>query len=96
MQIRPLQDRVIVRREEPEEVVKGGLVIPDSAKEKPQRGTVVSVGKGHVSKDGKTTSPEVKSGDRVIFGKYSGTEYKRHGEDLVILRESDILAVLEE
>jgi chaperonin GroES len=95
MNIRPLQDRVIVRREEPEEAATGGIIIPDTAKEKPQQGTVVSVGKGRHSKDGEMIPPEVKPGDRVVFNKYSGTEYKHDGEVWVILRESDILAVLD-
>lgn len=96
VEIRPLYDRVVVRRDKEEEVKKGGLVIPDTAKEKPQQGVVLAVGKGRVAEDGKIIPLDVKAGDKVIFGKYSGTEYKRDGEELVILREDDILGIIEQ
>ncbi len=95
MKIRPLQDRVIVQRVQEEEKTKGGIIIPDSAKEKPQEGKVVAVGKGKVGDDGKITPLDVKAGDRILFGKYSGTEVKLDGEDYLIMREDDILGVLE-
>ena len=95
MKIRPLQDRVIVERVEEEERTKGGLIIPDSAKEKPQEGKVVSVGKGKVGEDGKVTPLDVKAGDKILFGKYSGTEVKLSGEEYLIMREDDILGVIE-
>ena len=92
--IKPLGDRVLVQALEAEET-KGGIIIPDTAtKEKPQQGTVVAVGPGRVSDEGNRIAPEVKSGDRVLFGKYSGTEIEVDGKDLLILRETDILAVL--
>jgi chaperonin GroES len=95
MKIRPLQDRVIVQRVQEEEKTKGGIIIPDTAKEKPQEGKVVAVGKGKVGDDGKVTPLDVKAGDRILFGKYSGTEVKIDGEDFLIMREDDILGVLE-
>ncbi len=95
MKIRPLQDRVIVQRMDEEETTKGGIIIPDSAKEKPQEGKVLAVGKGKVGDDGKVTPLDVKSGDKILFGKYSGTEVKIDGEDYIIMREDDILGVLE-
>ncbi|HZR84356.1 MAG TPA: co-chaperone GroES [Candidatus Binatia bacterium] len=95
MKIRPLQDRVIVRRVQEEEKTKGGIIIPDTAKEKPQEGKVVAVGKGKVDEDGKVRPLDVKAGDRILFGKYSGTEIKIEGEEHLILREDDILGVLE-
>jgi chaperonin GroES len=95
MKIRPLQDRVIVQRVQEEEKTKGGIIIPDTAKEKPQEGKVVAVGKGKVGDDGKITPLDVKAGDRILFGKYSGTEVKLDGEDVLIMREDDILGVLE-
>jgi chaperonin GroES len=95
MKIRPLQDRVIVQRVQEEEKTKGGIIIPDTAKEKPQEGKVVAVGKGKVGDDGKLIALDVKAGDRILFGKYSGTEVKIDGEDLLIMREDDILGVLE-
>jgi chaperonin GroES len=95
MKIRPLQDRVIVQRVQEEEKTKGGIIIPDTAKEKPQEGKVVAVGKGKVNDDGKLTPLDVKAGDRILFGKYSGTEVKLDGEDYLIMREDDILGVLE-
>ncbi len=95
MKIRPLQDRVIVKRIEEEERTKGGIIIPDTAKEKPMEGKVISVGKGKVADDGKLIKPEVKEGDRILFGKYSGTEVKIDGEELLIMREDDILGIIE-
>ena len=95
MKIRPLQDRGIVQRVQEEEKTKGGIIIPDTAKEKPQEGKVVAVGKGKVNDDGKLTPLDVKAGDRILFGKYSGTEVKIDGEDYLIMREDDILGVLE-
>ena len=95
MKIRPLQDRIVVKRIESENVTKGGIIIPDSAKEKPIEGRVVAVGNGKVLKDGKQLPLDVKEGDRVLFGKYSGTEVKIDGVEHVILREDDLLAVTE-
>lgn len=95
MKIRPLQDRIIVKRIEEEEKTKGGIIIPDSAKEKPSEGKVVAVGTGKVTDDGKKIPLEVKAGDRVLFGKYSGTEIKIEGEEHLILREDDILGIVE-
>lgn len=95
MKIRPLQDRVIVQRIEEEEKTKGGLIIPDTAKEKPQEGKVVAVGKGKLNDDGKITPLEVKVNDRVLFGKYSGTEINIDGEEHLIMREEDILGIIE-
>jgi chaperonin GroES len=95
MKIRPLQDRVIVRRVKEEEKTKGGLFIPDTAKEKPIEGEVIAVGNGKVGDDGKLRVPDVKAGDRILFGKYSGTEVKLDGEEHLILREDDILGVIE-
>ena len=95
MKIRPLQDRVIVRRIKEEEKTKGGLYIPDTAKEKPIEGTVVAVGNGKVLDDGSVRKLDVKEGDRVLFGKYSGNEVKIDGEEHLILREDEILGVLE-
>jgi len=95
MAIRPLSDRVIVQRVKEEEKTKGGIIIPDTAKEKPVEGKVVAVGNGKILEDGKVRKPEVKKGDRVLFGKYSGQEVKVDGEELVILREDDIVGVVE-
>jgi chaperonin GroES len=95
MKIRPLQDRVIVKRVEEEEKTKGGIIIPDTAKEKPMEGKVIAVGKGKVLEDGKVHPLDVKAGDRVLFGKYSGTEVKIDGEEHLIMREDDILGVIE-
>ena len=95
MKIRPLQDRVIVQRMDEEETTKGGIIIPDTAKEKPQEGKVIAVGKGKVGDNGKVTPLDVKTGDKILFGKYSGTEVKIEGEDYIIMREDDILGVLE-
>ena len=95
MKIRPLQDRIIVKRIEEEEKTKGGIIIPDSAKEKPMEGEVIAVGSGKVLDNGTKQQPEVKSGDRVLFGKYSGTEVKIEGVEHLIMREDDILGVIE-
>ena len=95
MKIRPLQDRVIVQRIEEEEKTKGGLIIPDTAKEKPQEGKIIAVGKGKLNEDGKVTPMDVKVNDRVLFGKYSGTEINIDGEEHLIMREEDILGIIE-
>jgi len=95
MKIRPLQDRVIVKRLEEEEKTKGGIILPDSAKEKPQEGKVIAVGKGKVTEDGKVIPLDVKAGDRILFGKYSGTEVKIGGEEHLIMKEEDILGIIE-
>ncbi|SRR5512144_699274 len=95
MKIRPLQDRVIVKRLEEEEKTKGGIIIPDTAKEKPQEGKVIAVGKGKVTEDGKLIPLDVKAGDKILFGKYSGTEIKIDGEEHLIMREEDILGIIE-
>jgi chaperonin GroES len=95
MKIRPLHDRIIVRRLEEEEKTKGGIIIPDTAKEKPMEGKVIAVGKGKILEDGKLQALDVKAGDRVLFGKYSGTEVKIEGEEHLIMREDDILGVIE-
>ena len=94
MGFRPLHDRVLVRRVEAEEQTAGGIIIPDSAKEKPSEGEVVAAGAGAKSEDGKITPLDVKAGDRVLFGKWSGTEVKIDGEDLLIMKESDILGII--
>jgi chaperonin GroES len=93
--IRPLQDRVIVKRVKEEEKTKGGIIIPDTAKEKPIEGEVIAVGNGKVNDEGKLRPVDVKVGDRVLFGKYSGTEVKLDGEEALILREDDIVGVIE-
>jgi chaperonin GroES len=95
MKIRPLGDRILVKRIQEEEKTKGGIIIPDTAKEKPQEGRVVAVGKGKTTEDGKLLAPDVKAGDRILFGKYAGSEVKLEGEEHLILREDDILGVLE-
>ncbi len=95
MKFRPLHDRVVVRRVEEESKTAGGIIIPDSAQEKPSQGEVVAVGPGARGDDGKIITPDVKVGDRVIFGKWSGTEVKIDGEELLIMKESDIMGVLE-
>ncbi|HYB13734.1 MAG TPA: co-chaperone GroES, partial [Myxococcota bacterium] len=92
---RPLQDRIIVKRLEGEEKSKGGIIIPDTAKEKPQEGKVIAVGKGKVTEDGKLQPMDVKKGDRVLFSKYAGTEVNIEGEEHLIIREDDVLGVLE-
>ena len=94
MAFRPLHDRVLVRRIEAEEKTAGGIIIPDSAKEKPSEGEVVAVGTGTKAEDGKVTPLDVKAGDRVLFGKWSGTEVKLDGEDLLIMKESDIMGIV--
>jgi chaperonin GroES len=93
MKIRPLQDRLVVKRTPEEEKTKGGIIIPDTAKEKPLEGVVVAVGSGKALANGKVVPLDVKAGDKVLFGKYSGTEVKVEGEELVLLREEDVLAV---
>lgn len=95
MKIRPLHDRVVIRRLEEERKTAGGIVIPDSATEKPIRGEVVAVGNGKVLETGDVRKPDVKVGDKILFGKYSGTEVKVDGQELVVMREDDIMAVLE-
>ncbi|MBX7541303.1 co-chaperone GroES [Qipengyuania sphaerica] len=94
MAFRPLHDRVLVRRIEAEEKTAGGIIIPDSAKEKPSEGEVVAVGAGAKAEDGSVTPLDVKAGDRVLFGKWSGTEIKLDGEDLLIMKESDIMGIM--
>ena len=95
MKFRPLHDRVLVRRVEQELKTKGGIIIPDTAQEKPMEGKIMAVGSGHKADDGKVTPLDVKKNDRVLFGKWSGTEVKVDGEDLIIMKESDILGVIE-
>jgi chaperonin GroES len=95
MAIRPLHDRLIVKRLEEEEKTKGGIIIPDSAKEKPAEGKVIAVGNGRLSKDGKKMPLEVKKGDRILFAKYGGTEVKIDGEEHLIMREEDVLGIIE-
>src|SRR5690606_27422023 len=94
MKFRPLHDRVLVRRVEAEEKTAGGIIIPDTAKEKPQEGEVVAAGTGIKNEDGKVTPLDVKAGDKILFGKWSGTEVKVDGEDLIIMKESDILGIV--
>ena len=96
MGFRPLHDRVLIRRVEAEEKIAGGIIIPDTAKEKPMEGEVVSTGPGARGEDGKIQPMDVKAGDRVLFGKWSGTEVKLDGEDLIIMKESDIMGVLDQ
>jgi chaperonin GroES len=95
MKIRPLQDRVLVKRIAEEEKTKGGIIIPDTAKEKPQEGKVIAVGKGKMNDEGKLIPLQVKAGDKILFGKYSGSEIKIDGEEHLIMREEDILGVIE-
>jgi chaperonin GroES len=95
MKIRPLHDRILVKREEEKEVKKGGIIIPDTAKEKPQEGKVIAVGNGKVTDDGKKIPLDVKAGDKILFGKYSGSEVKLDDEEYLILREEDVLCILE-
>jgi len=95
MNIRPLYDRIVVRRIENKETMQGGLYIPDSAKEKPQEGEVVAVGKGKRLEDGKVVALDVQKGDRILFGKYSGSDIKLDGEELLIMREDEVLGILE-
>jgi len=95
MRFRPLHDRVVIRRLEQEDRTAGGIIIPETAQEKPMQGEVVAVGPGSRADDGKLTPLDVKAGDRILFGKYSGTEVKVDGEDLLIMRESDIMGVID-
>jgi chaperonin GroES len=95
MKIRPLHDRILVKREEEKETKKGGIIIPDSAKEKPQEGKVVAVGNGRVNEDGKKVPLDVKARDRILFGKYAGSEVKLDDEEYLILKEEDVLAIVE-
>lgn len=92
--VRPLHDRILVRRMAEEEKTAGGLFIPDTAKEKPQKGEIIATGKGRITEDGKTLPLEVKAGDKILFGKYSGTELKLNGEELLMMREEDILGII--
>ena len=94
MKVRPLHDRLLVRRLEEKETVKGGIIIPDTAKEKPQQGEVVAIGAGKVLDNGKKLALEVKAGDKILFGKYSGTDIKIDGEEVLILREDEVLAII--
>jgi chaperonin GroES len=94
MKVQPLADRVLVRRIEEQETIRGGIIIPDTAKEKPQEGEVVAVGPGRMTEDGKRIAPDVKKGDRVLIGKYSGTDVKIEGTEYVILREEEVLGIL--
>ena len=95
MKVTPLSDRVLVQRMDASETKKGGIIIPDTAKEKPQEGKVIAVGPGRMTEDGKRMSPDVKKGQRVLIGKYSGTEVKIDGDEFIILREEDILGIVE-
>ncbi|HNR51201.1 MAG TPA: co-chaperone GroES [Deltaproteobacteria bacterium] len=95
MKIRPLQDRVLVKRIEEEEKTKGGIIIPDTAKEKPQMGEIIAAGKGKKTEEGKVIPLDVKKGDKVLFSKYAGNEVKVEGEELLIMREDDILGIIE-
>jgi len=95
MKLRPLQDRILVQRVEEEQTTKGGIIIPDTAKEKPAEGKVVAVGNGKVGEDGKRIALEVKKGNRILFGKYAGTEVKIEGEEYLIMREDDVLGIIE-
>jgi chaperonin GroES len=95
MKLRPLHDRIIVKRTEEEEKTTGGIIIPDTAKEKPQQGKVIAVGKGKMLENGKVNPMTVKKGDRVLFGKYAGTDIKIDGEEHLIMREDDILAIIQ-
>jgi chaperonin GroES len=94
MNLKPLGDRVVVKPSEPEEVTKGGIILPDTAKEKPVEGEIIAVGAGRISDDGKKIAMELKVGDKVLYGKYSGTEVKVNGEDYLIMRESDVYAII--
>ena len=95
MKLRPLQDRILVQRVEEETTTKGGIIIPDTAKEKPAEGKVVAVGNGKTADDGKRIPLEIKTGDRILFGKYSGTEVKVEGQEYLIMREDDVLGIIE-
>jgi len=94
MNVRPLHDRVLVKRVEEKETVKGGIIIPDTAKEKPMEGEVIAAGAGKVADDGKRVALDVKAGDKILFGKYSGTEIKIDGQEYIIMREDEILAIV--
>ena len=96
MKIRPLHDRIVVKRIEEKETIQGGIIIPDTAKEKPQEGEVVAVGQGKRLEDGKLIPLDVKAGDRILFGKYSGSEIKLEGEEFLIIREDEVLGVIED
>ncbi len=95
MNVKPLHDRILVKRMEEKEMVQGGIIIPDTAKEKPMEGKVVAVGPGKVLEDGKKSKMDIKKGDRILFGKYSGTDIKIEDEEYVIMREDDVLAIIE-
>ena len=95
MRLRPLHDRILVKRVDPENVVKGGIIIPDTAKEKPQEGVVIAAGNGKILENGSRLEMSLKEGDRILFGKYSGSEAKIDGEEFLIMREEDVLAVTE-
>ena len=95
MKVRPLHDRILIKRIEEKETVKGGIIIPDTAKEKPQEAEVIAVGHGKKNEDGKVVALDVKAGDRILFGKYSGTEIKLDGEEFLIIREEEVLGVIE-
>jgi chaperonin GroES len=95
MKIRPLHDRIVVKRQEEREVKKGGIIIPDTAKEKPQEGKVIAVGNGRVNEDGKKIPLDVKTGDKILFGKYSGSEVKLDDEEYLIMKEDDVLAIID-
>ncbi|MFC1799198.1 co-chaperone GroES [Thermodesulfobacteriota bacterium] len=95
MKLRPLQDRILVQRVKEEDKTKGGIIIPDTAKEKPIEGRVTAAGKGKLNEEGKRIALEVKKGDRILFGKYSGTEVKIEGEEYLIMREDDVLAIID-
>jgi len=95
MKLRPLQDRVLVQRVEEETTTKGGIIIPDTAKEKPAEGKVVAVGNGKIGEDGKRIALDIKKGDRILFGKYSGSEVKISGEEYLIMREDDVLGIID-
>jgi chaperonin GroES len=95
MKLRPLQDRILVQRVEEETTTKGGIIIPDTAKEKPAEGKVVAVGNGKIGDDGKRLALEIKKGDRILFGKYSGTEVKIEGDEFLIMREDDVLGIID-
>jgi chaperonin GroES len=95
MKIRPLHDRIVVKREEEKEVKKGGIIVPDTAKEKPQEGKVIAVGSGKVTDEGKKVPLDVKAGNKILFGKYSGSEVKIDDEDYLIMKEDDVLAIIE-
>lgn len=95
MKLRPLQDRILVKRVEEETTTKGGIIIPDTAKEKPAEGEVIAVGIGRIGEDGKRIALEIKKGDKILFGKYGGTEIKIEGEEYLIMREEDVLGIIE-